>query len=290
VAFLTYLVYVSTPISYLTNIKYIFSSITPSAQRLKQLFEAEKEIYNQKKVIQSLNANSTIEFKGVSYSYSDNKIIDNLDVIFKLGQVVAIVGDNGSGKTTIGNLLMRFIEPDEGIILLNDVDIKEIDLNLYRDMFAVADMKSHLFQEKLIYNINIKDKKLENFKDIIKRSQLEDSEHVLNRSELKLHEANVSSGERQKIIIARTLLADKPISIFDEATANLDKKSKRSIENSIGKSSERTLNIIITHSKDILQYVDTIVMIHSGKAKCFDNFKEAINDKEFNKLFVNDYV
>lgn len=286
VAFLTYLVYVSTPISYLTNIKFIFSGIIPSAKRLKEIFETEKEIYNQKIPVSVLKEDSIIELKGVSYSFADKKLIDDIDLTFKVGEIVALVGDNGSGKTTIGNLLLRFIEPNEGAILLDGINIKEIDLNSYREMFAVADAKSHLFQERLSYNINFNEKEIDEIDDIIQKSQLKNSEIVLMRSQLKLCESNVSSGEKQKIIIARVFYADKQISIFDEATANLDKKSRENIEEVMVKNSKNSLKIIITHSKDILQYVDQIVMLHEGKVTCFENVQEAEKNKNFNKLFA----
>lgn len=286
VAFLTYLVYVSTPISYLTNIKFIFSGIIPSAKRLKEIFETEKEIYNQKIPVSVLKEVSIIELKGVSYSFADKKLIDDIDLTFKVGEIVALVGDNGSGKTTIGNLLLRFIEPNEGAILLDGINIKEMDLNSYREMFAVADAKSHLFQERLSYNINFNEKEIDEIDDIIQKSQLKNSEIVLMRSQLKLCESNVSSGEKQKIIIARVFYADKQISIFDEATANLDKKSRENIEEVMVKNSKNSLKIIITHSKDILQYVDQIVMLHEGKVTCFENVQEAEKNKNFNKLFA----
>ena len=286
VAFLTYFVYVSTPISYLTNIKFIFSGIIPSAKRLKEIFETEKEIYNQKIPVSVLKEDSIIELKGVSYSFADKKLIDDIDLTFKVGEIVALVGDNGSGKTTIGNLLLRFIEPNEGAILLDGINIKEMDLNSYREMFAVADAKSHLFQERLSYNINFNEKEIDEIDDIIQKSQLKNSEIVLMRSQLKLCESNVSSGEKQKIIIARVFYADKQISIFDEATANLDKKSRENIEEVMVKNSKNSLKIIITHSKDILQYVDQIVMLHEGKVTCFENVQEAEKNKNFNKLFA----
>ena len=286
VAFLTYLVYVSTPISYLTNIKFIFSGIIPSAKRLKEIFETEKEIYNQKIPVSVLKEDSIIELKVVSYSFADKKLIDDIDLTFKVGEIVALVGDNGSGKTTIGNLLLRFIEPNEGAILLDGINIKEMDLNSYREMFAVADAKSHLFQERLSYNINFNEKEIDEIDDIIQKSQLKNSEIVLMRSQLKLCESNVSSGEKQKIIIARVFYADKQISIFDEATANLDKKSRENIEEVMVKNSKNSLKIIITHSKDILQYVDQIVMLHEGKVTCFENVQEAEKNKNFNKLFA----
>ena len=286
VAFLTYLVYVSTPISYLTNIKFIFSGIIPSAKRLKEIFETEKEIYNQKIPVSVLKEDSIIELKGVSYSFADKKLIDDIDLTFKVGEIVALVGDNGSGKTTIGNLLLRFIEPNEGAILLDGINIKEMDLNSYREMFAVADAKSHLFQERLSYNINFNEKEIDEIDDIIQKSQLKNSEIVLMSSQLKLCESNVSSGEKQKIIIARVFYADKQISIFDEATANLDKKSRENIEEVMVKNSKNSLKIIITHSKDILQYVDQIVMLHEGKVTCFENVQEAEKNKNFNKLFA----
>lgn len=286
VAFLTYLVYVSTPISYLTNIKFIFLGIIPSAKRLKEIFETEKEIYNQKIPVSVLKEDSIIELKGVSYSFADKKLIDDIDLTFKVGEIVALVGDNGSGKTTIGNLLLRFIEPNEGAILLDGINIKEMDLNSYREMFAVADAKSHLFQERLSYNINFNEKEIDEIDDIIQKSQLKNSEIVLMRSQLKLCESNVSSGEKQKIIIARVFYADKQISIFDEATANLDKKSRENIEEVMVKNSKNSLKIIITHSKDILQYVDQIVMLHEGKVTCFENVQEAEKNKNFNKLFA----
>lgn len=92
--------------------------------------------------------------------------------------------------------------------------------------------------------------------------------------------------KKQKIIIARVFYADKQISIFDEATANLDKKSRENIEEVMVKNSKNSLKIIITHSKDILQYVDQIVMLHEGKVTCFENVQEAEKNKNFNKLFA----
>jgi ATP-binding cassette subfamily B protein len=158
-AFLTYSVYVIGPISAILNIGYNFSNVIPSAKRFFDFLDMETEVDYSKKNLLRLDDNEVkgnIKFENVSFSYKgDEKILNNINLEINSGEKIAIIGANGSGKSTLINLLLRFYKPQEGKILIDEIDIDDIRLRDYRGLISVVSQDLYLFNTTIEKNISI---------------------------------------------------------------------------------------------------------------------------------------
>ncbi len=272
-AFITYSSYITGPISAILNIGYNFANIIPSAKRYFDFIDTEGEPYvkcNGESVSESRDSTAFITYESVSFSYSDEKrILDNISFKINKGEKVAIVGANGSGKSTIVNLLLRLYQPDSGKILLDGVDINSINLREYRKMISVVSQDMYLFNASIKNNITLNSKmtELDNFKAVRKFGISEFVEKLPDKYETVVgrNGAKVSGGERQKIALARALVRDSKILVLDEATANYDIESEAAVNEFIGKSLNEKTAIIISHKPDILRYVDKVIVLEKGR-------------------------
>lgn len=189
-----------------------------------------------------------------------------MDLSIPKGSKTAIIGRNGSGKTTIIHLLTRMYEPTGGKILLGSENISDLLLSEYRNMVSVVSQQIYLFNDTIRNNICLykqvdhtvieaacKDSGLEDF---IKEVSLD---HVVGQNG-----AMLSGGQKQKIALARALVHDKPIIIFDEATSNTDAYSEQQINGLLHTKLKEKTVIVITHKKEILSKVDQIVVLKEG--------------------------
>lgn len=283
-AFLSYLIYVTNPVTSISNLKYLFAGIMPSAKRLYEFFQNEQEDYltGQEKI--QITAGSKLVFKNVSFSYGEKLVLKNINLELVMGSVVAIVGDNGSGKSTLTGLLTRFLTPCEGEILLDGTNINKINIDEYRELFSISDSMSHLFECPIMDNIKIIDDHQRAVMDAVIRSELDYSDLIDSNTNLNCK--NISSGERQKILIARSFYANKPITIFDEATSNIDKKSKVKIESSIKDSLNGGLVIIITHNIETLKQVDKVIFLSDHTILENGTYEQVMKNNRFKELFA----
>ncbi|SFU40408.1 ATP-binding cassette, subfamily B [Clostridium sp. DSM 8431] len=228
-AFITYIQYVTQPIFALMNISYRFAGILPSAKRYYDFISIETEECIDVESSMKKNSSSilgNIEFKNVSFSYEDkdgNMTLNNISFKINSGEKVAIIGNNGSGKTTIINLLLRFLKPIYGKILFDGVDVNNIDLECYRNFFAVVSQDVYLFNTTIKQNIVLNSNKTDiDVKLAIKNSgaakfigELSDKHQTIVGD----RGSKLSGGQRQKIAMARAFLKDSKILLLDEATA-----------------------------------------------------------------------
>ena len=271
-AFITYSTYVTGPISSILNIGYLLSGIIPSTKRYYEFMELQEETDCDELNMPTFG---NLEFKGVSFSYDlDNPVLVNVSVEFPKGSKTALIGKNGSGKTTIIELLTRMHEPVTGQILLDGTDISRLPLSKYRNMVSVVSQQIYLFNDTIRNNIclykQIEDKEIE---EVCRDSGLEDfiKEVSLNYV-VGQNGAMLSGGQKQKIALARALIHDKPIIIFDEATSNTDIYSERQINGLLETRLKQKTAIIITHRKEVLSEVDQIVVIKDGIAAETGNY------------------
>lgn len=190
-----------------------------------------------------------------------------MSVIFPKGSKTAIIGRNGSGKTTIINLLTRLYEPENGQILLNGTNIADMSLQAYREMVSIVSQQIYLFNDSIRNNIclykQVSDAMLKiacrdsGLEDFIKEVSLD---YVVGQNG-----AMLSGGQKQKIALARALIHDKPIIIFDEATSNTDAYSEQQINALLHTGLRDKTVIVITHKKEVLSEVDQIVVLDDGK-------------------------
>ena len=285
-AFITYSAYVTGPISAILNIGYLLSGIIPSTKRYYAFMDLEEETDNGKTVELCLN---DLKLEQVSFSYEKGKyILQNVDILFAKGSKTAIIGRNGSGKTTIINLLTRMYEPTNGKILLGAENISEISLSEYRNMVSVVSQQIYLFNDTIRNNIcmykQVDDAMIEEacqdsgLEDFIKEASLD---YVVGQNG-----AMLSGGQKQKIALTRALIHDKPIIIFDEATSNTDAYSEQQINGLLNTRLKNKTVIVITHKKDILSKVDQIVVLKEGVVIDIGKYDDIIGKNDELKIML----
>lgn len=279
-SFITYSAYVTGPISAILNIGYLLSGIIPSTKRYYEFMDLQEE-EDKGKLTESFLGDLKLE--DVSFSYEiDKPILRNVNIEFLKGSKTAIIGRNGSGKTTIINLLTRMYEPMKGQILLNEVNISEITLETYRNMISVVSQQIYLFNDTIRNNICLyKEVDDEIIDTACKDSGLEDFlKEVSLDYVVGQNGAMLSGGQKQKIALARSLVHDRPIIIFDEATSNTDVYSEHQINGLLHTRLKEKTVIVITHKKEILSEVDQIIMLKNGVVVEAGHFNKLIGKSD----------
>ena len=266
-AFISYAMYVSNPLAVFSNIPYIWAQIKPSAKRFMELLDwPEEELKNN---IQIDLLQSDLELKNVNFKYDESHtILKDVNLKIPEGSRIAIVGDNGSGKTTIMNLLLGIILPDRGTISMGNKTIWEIGLNEWRNQFAVVGQKGYLFQGTIKDNIDLGSEKTN--EEIIKMAKQLDinlniGHHDKGYSYLVQDNGiNLSGGEKQKIIFLRAFMKKSKIIILDEMFSNCDEESRRKIRNIVFDSGLKKTVILISHYKEDIADVDVVYELKDG--------------------------
>ena len=284
-SFITYSAYVTGPISAILNIGYLLSGIIPSTKRYYEFMDLREEADNGK-IAEPVFGELTLE--NIFFSYEiDKPILIDVNLKFPMGSKTALIGRNGSGKTTIINLLTRLYEPMNGQILLKGVNISEITLEAYRNMVSVVSQQIYLFNDTIRNNICLfKQVSDEVIEDACKDSSLDEFlEEVSLDYVVGQNGAMLSGGQKQKIALARALVHDKPIIIFDEATSNTDVYSEHQINGLLHTRLKDKTVIVITHKKEILSEVDQIVMLKEGVVVETGCYNELLNkSNEFRNM------
>lgn len=294
-AFITYSEYVTGPIFAIMNMRYIFAGILPSAKRYFEFMDMEYEGAVSKGKLQRVNSEKvlgSIEFRNVKFSYSEKEsIIKGLDFKINPGEKVAIIGRNGAGKTTIINLILRFLTPTSGEILLDGKDINSIKLSDYRNLISMVSQEIYLFNKTIRENIMINSKKAdaEMYSVVEKCGADKFIEEMPDKYESIVGErgSKLSGGERQKVAMARALLRESKILILDEATANYDIKAEQEINDVIRENYKDKTTIMITHRPDVLRQVDKVIVINDGQVEDIGNHEELYERNEFYRQMVS---
>lgn len=279
-AFITYSSYVTGPISAILNIGYLLSGIIPSTKRYYAFMDLEEETDNGET---AALCPDDLKLQQVSFAYEKEKyVLKDVDILFAKGSKTAIIGRNGSGKTTIINLLTRMYEPASGKIMLGTEDISELPLPEYRNMVSVVSQQIYLFNDTIRNNICL----YKRVDDVIVEEACKDSglEDFIKEVSLDYvvgqNGAMLSGGQKQKIALARALIHDKPIVIFDEATSNTDAYSEQQINGLLDTKLKEKTVIVITHKKEILNKVDQIVVLKEGVVIDNGTYDELVGKNE----------
>ena len=284
-AFITYSAYVTGPISAILNIGYLLSGIIPSTKRYYEFMNLQEET-DKGKLIKPEFGNLKLEEVFFSYE-TDKPILTDVNIEIPKGSKTVLIGKNGSGKSTIINLLTRMYEPTAGQIKLKGVNIFEITLESYRNMISVVSQQIYLFNDTIRNNICIYKKVCDEvIETACKDSGLEDFlKEVSLDYVVGQNGAMLSGGQKQKIALARALVHDKPIIIFDEVTSNTDVYSEHQINGLLHTRLKEKTVIIITHKQEILQDVDQIVMLKDGAVVGTGKYDDlVINNAEFKDM------
>lgn len=211
-----------------------------------------------------------IEFKDVSFFYANNQhILQNISFTVPQGKKLAIVGESGEGKSTIANLILRFYEPQQGKILIDHRNIAEVTQESLRRNIGVVFQDTFLFSGTIMDNIRY-GRENATEQEIKNAAKIANADEFINRfpkgylSEIGERGVKLSGGQKQRIAIARALLKDPPILIFDEATSSLDSKAEYEVQQALNTLMKGRTTIIIAHRLSTIRSVDHIIVIQKG--------------------------
>ncbi|MCL1972012.1 MAG: ABC transporter ATP-binding protein/permease [Endomicrobia bacterium] len=240
------------------------------AERVFEILDEQPSVRNISGATVLKPFKNSIVYKDVTFGYLKEKnILENFNITINKGEKIAVVGHSGSGKTTIANLLMRFYEPESGMILIDGTDIRKVTLESLREQIGIVSQDVMLFDDTIKYNISygsfnastediIRAAKNANAHDFI--SKLPQGYDTLTGERgMKL-----SGGEKQRISIARAMLKNPPILILDEATSALDSQSERLVQNAIENLMKNRTAILIAHRLATVKNSDKIIVMDNG--------------------------
>jgi ABC-type multidrug transport system fused ATPase/permease subunit len=268
VAFISYLSYLYNPVTVLSKLNMVIKEMKVSIKRIDEILNMNKEnLYEYDSKIEDQDIKGNIEFKNVGYDINNKTILKDVSFTIKSGELVAIVGTNGVGKSTLLNLLLRLYDFD-GDILIDDISIKDMNTSSIRNLISIVPQRGSLYATSIRENIKIgkKDAKNDEIEQVLElvnlKSFIDSLEDGLD-TEVFGNEVNLSGGEKQKILCARAFLKPSKILILDEALNAIDNESKEIIIKNILKMKEQKTIIMITHDPDNLKIVDKVIEIKS---------------------------
>lgn len=213
-----------------------------------------------------------ITIDGVSFHYpgSSEPVLSDLDLDVRPGEVIALVGPSGAGKTSLCNLIARFYDPTAGAIRLDGIDLRRLEVNSYRRLFGIVEQEIFLFDGTVAENIGYAARAATDA-DIRRAAQVANADGFIARFEhgydtvIGERGVRLSGGQRQRVAIARAILADPKILILDEATSNLDTESERAIQQGLWELMRGRTSFVIAHRLSTIAHADRIVVLEHGR-------------------------
>ncbi len=271
-----FIVYISLFYTILDPLKRLSNSISNfqkgevSAKRVFEILDAEYQIREDENAFEIQGFNDKIEFKNVSFSYEDRRVLHNFSLTIPKGKTIALVGQSGSGKSTVANLITRFYDVQEGEIFIDGHNIKNLKLSSYRRLFGLVTQDNILFNDSIANNIALGN--LQAGKEKIEHAAKVANAHEFIIDQPKGYETGIgeaggklSGGQKQRISIARAVLKNPPIMILDEATSALDTESERFVQDALEKMMENRTSLVIAHRLSTIQKADLIVVMERGR-------------------------
>ncbi len=240
-------------------------------ERMFNLLEKPQEVKDGYETYPSDLKIPSIEFKGVNFSYGGGReTLKDINFFIPSGKTVAIVGESGSGKTTIARLLFRFYDVTSGAVLVNDRNVKEFTQDSFRRAVGVVPQDTVLFNDSLGFNIRYgrPDCSEDDLSRVVMAAQLDEFVKRLPMgydTQVGERGLKVSGGEKQRISIARAMLKDPPIMIFDEATSSLDSSSEKLIINAMKDVSQNRTTLVIAHRLSTISHAHEIIVLEAGR-------------------------
>ncbi len=241
-----------------------------AAVRVYDILETESDIVEREDAIELKPKRHSVVFRNVSFKYEDQMVLKNINLEVKSGEVVALVGMSGGGKTTLVNLIPRFYDVSEGAILIDGHDIRDVTIASLRRQIGIVTQEPILFDDTIRNNIAYGNRQASDG-DIIqaaKSAYAHDFIQALpNKFDTGVGElgARLSGGEKQRICIARALLKNAPILILDEATSSLDTESERAVQKALENLMRGRATLVIAHRLSTVRSADRIIVIVNGQ-------------------------
>lgn len=285
--FLTYTRQINQPIQSLGSIASVLQSTASAAERIFDLLDAENEPEDDVEVNHIRDFKGHVVFDNVHFSYVEGtEVIKGFSADINPGQMVAIVGPTGAGKTTMVNLLMRFYDIQKGKISIDGIDIKTMSRAELRALFGMVLQDTWLF-EGTIYENLLYGSESSSEEEVIKASKLAQSHHFIESHpggyQFELSEAgsNISLGQQQLLTISRAMLANRPMLILDEATSSVDTRTEVLIQAAMDKLMHNRTSFVIAHRLSTIKDADVILVMKDGNIVEQGNHQALLDHKGF---------
>ena len=295
-AFIRYIWQINDPLSQISNLSSQIQSAFAALGRMIELLEEPEEVpeANPPKHLSEVAGN--VDFEHVKFGYYEENLMKDLNVNVKSGQMVAIVGPTGAGKTTIINLLLRFYDVKGGSIKIDGVDIRDLPREELRSMFGMVLQDTWLYSGT-IYD-NIRYGRLDARKDeIINAAKMANVHHFIRtlpdgyNSHINEEANNISQGEKQLLTIARAILKDPQILILDEATSSVDTRLEKMLQEAMQRVMKGRTSFVIAHRLSTIKSADLILVINNGDIVEQGTHEELLAKQgEYEKLYNSQFA
>ena len=259
-----------TPAKSISKASYAVKRGNAAADRVLEILEQENTITSKTDAIEKTTFDETITVQNINFKYENETVLKDFSLQIKKGQTVALVGQSGSGKSTIANLLTRFYDVNDGTISIDGVNIKEMNLQSLRGLMGLVTQDSILFNDTIKANIALG--KLDATDDeIIEALKIANALEFVKELPLGIYTNigdsgnKLSGGQKQRLSIARAVLKNPPIMILDEATSALDTESEKFVQVALENMMQNRTSIVIAHRLSTIQKADVIVVMQKGK-------------------------
>ncbi|MEN8788584.1 MAG: ABC transporter ATP-binding protein [Flavobacteriaceae bacterium] len=259
-----------TPAKAISKASYGVRKGNAAAERVLEILETENTIKEKPDAIEKLDFTSGISLLHISFKYEDELVLKDFSLEVPKGSTVALVGQSGSGKSTIANLVTRFYDVSKGQIKIDDVDIRDLKKKSLRDLIGLVTQDSILFNDTVKNNISLG-------KHDATKEEIVEAAKIANAHEFIIdlpngYDTNIgdggnklSGGQKQRLSIARAVLKNPPVMLLDEATSALDTESERLVQNALENMMQNRTSIVIAHRLSTIQNADKIVVLQKGK-------------------------
>ncbi len=290
-SFIRYVWQVNQPLTQITQLAPNLQASFAALDRIVEYLD-EPEMKEENPKISNQVFKGQVSFNEVSFGYNDTMIVKDVSVDIKPGEMVAIVGPTGAGKTTIINLLMRFYDVNKGSIMLDGIDIRDINIDDYRSHFGMVLQDTWLYSGSIKENIRYGNASASD-EDVINAAKQANVHHFIktltNGYESLLNEeaSNVSNGEKQLLTIARAILSNPSIMILDEATSSIDTRLDSLIQQALSNLMKGRTSFVIAHRLTTIKNADKILVMKDGNIIEVGNHQELMEKDGFYASLYN---
>jgi subfamily B ATP-binding cassette protein MsbA len=291
-AFITAVGLVFEPIRKLSGTYAKIQDALAASERVFEVLDTEPTIKDGDKILS--DDIKHIEFKNVKLRYEDSYALDNVNITINDGEKIALVGDSGGGKSTFISMLLRFYDPDEGVIKINGTDIKEYNLKSLKHHISLVTQRVYIFQDTLAANVAYGEEEIDEQR-VIESLKLADAYEFAQSLENGIYTmmaeagSNLSGGQRQRISIARAIYKHASLLLFDEATSALDNESEKRIKKALYEYTKDKITITIAHRLTTIEHADKILVMQKGKIVASGTHAELLNSSEVYKRLAGEF-
>lgn len=282
-AFITAVILVFEPIRKLGGTYSKIQDALAASERVFEVLDQEPKVINGTKTL--AEDIHKIEFENVTLRYEGSYALDNVNITIKEGDNIALVGDSGGGKSTFISMLLRFYDPDSGVVKINGEDVKNYDLNSLKHHISFVTQRIYIFQDTLAANVAYGEENIDEEK-VLEALKLADALTFVNELEDGIHTmmseagTNLSGGQRQRIAIARAIYKHSSLILFDEATSALDNETEKRIQAALDSYTKDKITITIAHRLSTIEHADKILVMQKGKIVAHGTHQELLEHSD----------